>query len=80
MKKEYIIFNQRLAGFLMMNGFVLKRMDRTRHTDSNRNILYSMIRSNYIKQYNYSNRNNLIINFRLHVFMRSFIMPKGFGN
>lgn len=38
MKKEYIIFNQRLAGFLMLNGFVLKRMDRTRHTDSNRNI------------------------------------------
>jgi hypothetical protein len=38
MKKEYIIFNQRLAGFLMLNGFVLKRMDRTRHVDSKRNI------------------------------------------
>jgi hypothetical protein len=38
MKKEYIIFNQRLAGFLMMSGFVLKRMDKTNKADSNRNI------------------------------------------
>lgn len=40
MKKEYIIFNQRLAGFLMLNGFVLKRMDKTRHADSDRNIFF----------------------------------------
>ncbi len=27
MKKEYIIFNQRLAGYLMQSGFVLKRLE-----------------------------------------------------
>lgn len=35
MKKEYIIFNQRLAGFLMMNGFVLKHMERSEKTNKN---------------------------------------------
>jgi hypothetical protein len=38
MKKEYIIFNQRLAGFLMMNGFVLKRMEKSKYTDSKMNV------------------------------------------
>lgn len=49
MKKEYIIFNQRLAGYLMMNGFVLKRMDRTRHTNSNRNIFIFNESENLLK-------------------------------
>ncbi|MMZ64029.1 hypothetical protein D1872_263230 [compost metagenome] len=29
MKKEYIVFSQKLAGFLMMNNFVLKRMGKS---------------------------------------------------
>lgn len=29
MRKEYIVFSQRLAGELMVNGFVLQRMDKT---------------------------------------------------
>jgi len=38
MKKEYVIFNQKLAGFLMQSGFVLKRMEKAKDTDSNRNV------------------------------------------
>lgn len=38
MKKEYIIFNQKLAGKLMQLGFVLKRMEKTTRDNSNRNI------------------------------------------
>lgn len=37
-KKEYIIFNQRLAGYLMQQGFVLKRMEKTQQDKSNRNV------------------------------------------
>jgi hypothetical protein len=40
MKKEYIVFSQRLAGELMIRGFVLKRMDKTMRNDSNRNIFF----------------------------------------
>jgi hypothetical protein len=40
MKKEYIIFNQRLAGFLMMNGFVLKRLEKSTKQNSDRNIFF----------------------------------------
>jgi hypothetical protein len=35
MKKEYVIFNQRLAGFLMMNGFPLKHIERNELTNKN---------------------------------------------
>jgi len=35
-KKEYVIFNQRLAGYLMQKGFVLKRMEKS--NKSNRNV------------------------------------------
>jgi hypothetical protein len=35
MKKEYIIFNQKLAGFLMMSGFPLKHMERSDKTNKN---------------------------------------------
>lgn len=38
MKKEYIVFSQRLAGLLMQNGFVLKRIEKTNKDNSNRNI------------------------------------------
>lgn len=38
MKKEYIIFNQRVAGQLMSMGFVLKRMEKTKQDNSNRNV------------------------------------------
>jgi hypothetical protein len=40
MKKEYIVFSQRLAGELMIRGFVLKRMDKTMRDNSNRNIFF----------------------------------------
>jgi hypothetical protein len=40
MKKEYIVFSQRLAGELMIRGFVLKRMDKTTRNDSNRNVFF----------------------------------------
>lgn len=40
MKKEYIIFNMRLAGKLMAMGFVLKRMEKTDRDSSNRNVFY----------------------------------------
>jgi hypothetical protein len=39
MKKEYVVFNQRLAGFLMLSGFVLKRMEKSKYEDySNKNV------------------------------------------
>lgn len=38
MKKEYIVFNQKLAGNLMINGFVLKRVEKTNKPNSNKNI------------------------------------------
>lgn len=38
MKKEYIVFNQRLAGYLMQQGFVLKRMEKSNQENSNRNV------------------------------------------
>jgi hypothetical protein len=40
MKKEYIVFSQRLAGELMIRGFVLKRMDKTIRNDSKRNVFF----------------------------------------
>jgi hypothetical protein len=40
MKKEHIIFSQKLAGELMIRGFVLKRMDKTFKDNSNRNIFF----------------------------------------
>lgn len=40
MKKEYIVFSQKLAGELMIRGFVLKRMDKTFRDNSNRNIFF----------------------------------------
>jgi hypothetical protein len=40
MKKEYIIFSNRLAGFLMMSGYVLKRMGKSDKEGSNRNIFF----------------------------------------
>lgn len=36
--KEYIVFSQRMAGYLMMNGFVLKRIDLTNKDNKKRNI------------------------------------------
>ncbi len=40
MKKEYIVFSQRLAATLMLRGFVLKRMEKTIRDSSNRNVFY----------------------------------------
>lgn len=40
MKKEYIVFSQRLAAILMIKGFVLKRMEKTNRDSSNRNVFY----------------------------------------
>jgi hypothetical protein len=40
MKKEYIVFNQKLAGYLMQCGFVLKRIEKTIKNNSNRNIFF----------------------------------------
>lgn len=40
MKKEYIVFSQRLAGELMIRGFVLKRMDKDLRNESNRNLFF----------------------------------------
>jgi hypothetical protein len=40
MRKEYIVFSQRLAGELMIRGFVLQRMDRTTKGDSKRNVFF----------------------------------------
>lgn len=38
MKKEYIVFSQKLAGELMINGFILKRTEKTNKPNSNKNI------------------------------------------
>lgn len=38
MKKDYIVFNMATAGYLMMRGFVLKRLERTNKGDKWRNI------------------------------------------
>lgn len=40
MKKEYIVFNQKLAGYLMMNNFILKRMGKSDKPNSNLNIFF----------------------------------------
>jgi hypothetical protein len=40
MKKEYIVFSQRLCGELMIRGFVLKRMEKTTRDNSNRNVFF----------------------------------------
>lgn len=40
MKKEYIVFSMKLAGYLMQKGFVLKRMDKTTRDNSDRNIFF----------------------------------------
>jgi hypothetical protein len=39
MKTEYVVYNQRLAGFLMMNGFPLKHMSES-NTGSNKNVFF----------------------------------------
>jgi hypothetical protein len=39
MKKEYIIFNNTMAGKLMASGFVLKRMGKS-HKNPNLNIFF----------------------------------------
>jgi hypothetical protein len=49
MKKEYVIFNQRLAGYLMMNGFVLKRLDKSKHKDSKMNVFIFNESENLLK-------------------------------
>lgn len=38
MSKDYIVLSQRLAGWLMLNGYVLKRLKKTNKPDSNRNV------------------------------------------
>lgn len=40
MKKEYIIFSQKLAGYLMMSGFVLKRIGKSDKQGSRLNIFF----------------------------------------
>lgn len=40
MKKEYIVFSMKLAGMLMQEGFVLKRMEKTTRENSNRNVFF----------------------------------------
>jgi hypothetical protein len=35
MKKEYVVFNQRLAGYLMLKGFPLKHIERSEKTNKN---------------------------------------------
>lgn len=40
MKKEYIVFSMKLAGRLMQEGFVLKRMEKTTRNNSNRNVFF----------------------------------------
>lgn len=38
MKKEYIAFSMKLAGFLMQRGFVLKRLEPSTRPNSNRKV------------------------------------------
>lgn len=40
MKKDYIVFSMKLAGKLMQEGFVLKRMEKTTRNNSNRNVFF----------------------------------------
>lgn len=40
MKKEYIVFSNKLAGYLMMNGYVLKRMGKSNKIGSTLNIFF----------------------------------------
>lgn len=41
MTKEYVIFNQRLAGYLMYKGFVLKRMSKADNNSSKNVFLFN---------------------------------------
>jgi len=38
MNKEYIVFSLKLAGYLMMNGFVLKRVEKSNRENSTLNV------------------------------------------
>ncbi|WP_432816106.1 DUF5659 domain-containing protein [Ureibacillus chungkukjangi] len=38
MNKEYIVFSQKLAGELMIRGFVLKKLKKSNKNNSNKNI------------------------------------------
>ncbi|WP_226035580.1 DUF5659 domain-containing protein [Aquibacillus saliphilus] len=38
MQKDYIVFSQSLAGYLMMNHHVLRKLKQTNKPNSNRNI------------------------------------------
>ena len=40
MKKEHIVFSQRLAATLMLQGFVLKKMGKSDKPNSNKNIFF----------------------------------------
>lgn len=40
MKREYIVFNNQLAGYLMLRKFVLKRMGKSDKKGSNLNIYF----------------------------------------
>lgn len=40
MKKEYIVFSNQLAGYLMMNKFPLKRMGKSDKKGSSLNIFF----------------------------------------
>ena len=37
-KKDFIIFNQHLAGWLMMEGYVLKKLKLSNKKDTKRNV------------------------------------------
>lgn len=37
MKNEFVVFSQRIAGMLMVDGYVLKRMDKN-HNNPKRNV------------------------------------------
>lgn len=49
MKKEYIVFSMNLAGYLMQKGFVLKRMEKTKRDNSNRNVFIFNESDNFLK-------------------------------
>lgn len=38
MTRDYIVFSQRLAGYLMMNGYQLRKLRQTNKPNSNRNV------------------------------------------
>ena len=50
MKSLFTVYNQRLAGFLMMNGFPLVKMTENRQTGKN-NFIFANVESlqNYIE-------------------------------